>query len=198
MVLCKCYCLVQYLSIVKYLVQFFLVYFFVAAADAQQDFVLLKKNGYTINRFYAGKPISIYTKNNILYKGFVDKCKHDSIFIKVGYTGLVAAGFGSKLDTIIVGYVAVPIHDISLIPAKKISAADVGNVVFKMGFIAAGLSVVNQFNINEPLIYLVQFTSAIAINIGAGFIKPFHKKRPKGYVIGKKYTLEYIDLSLPK
>lgn len=182
----------------KLTIVLFFLFFISHSLHAQNDFVLLKKKGYTIGRFFTGSPVKVYTKNNTLYEGYVSVCKNDSIFIHLGYMGLVPTMFGSTIDTIFLGYIPIAVKDISLIPAKRISAADAGNTIFKLAFIGLGVALVNQFNIRVPTIYLVQFVSGVAINFGAQFIKPFRNKRPKGYRIGKKYTLEYIHLSAPK
>ncbi|WP_298411687.1 hypothetical protein [Hydrotalea sp.] len=161
---------------------------------SQNDFVLLKKNGYTIDRFYNGKPITVYTKNQNTYSGFVFFCRDDSIIIHLGYMGLKPTLFGNTIDSVFMGFVTIAVKDIAIIPAKRMTDADIGNLIFKAGFIIGGIAVVNQFNIPVPTIYLAQFASALAINFATQYIKPFKNKHPPGYTIGKKFTLEYIHL----
>ncbi|MGC8751426.1 hypothetical protein [Hydrotalea sp.] len=161
---------------------------------AQNDFVLLKKNGYTIDRFFNGKPITVYTKDKNTYSGFVFFCRDDSIIIHLGYMGLKPTAFGSTIDSIFMGFVTIAVKDIAIIPAKRMTSADVGNLLFKAGVIIGGIAIVNQFNLTVPSIYLAQFGSAVALNFITNYLQPFKNKQPPGYKIGKKFTLEYIHL----
>ena len=165
---------------------------------AQNDFVVLKKNGITIERYYKGAPIHVYSSENFLYEGFVSKCFNDTIKIHLGYIGLKAKGFGTTIDTIFTGYVNIAIKDIVMIPKHRTTFADIGNLVFKIGVIAGGIVGVSQINIEPPTIYLAQFLSAALLNFVAGVVKPFHHNKLTGYYLGKKYTLEYINLTTSK
>ncbi|MDE3234388.1 MAG: hypothetical protein KGO81_00430 [Bacteroidota bacterium] len=182
----------------KFLVFLLLSFFFLTSLHAQNDFVLLKKNGYTIDHYFKGSPIAVYTKQHETFQGYVAFCRNDSIFIHIGYKGLKPTMFGSVIDTIYLGMVAVNIHDVAIIPARRISAADVGNTLFKLLFIAGGVVAVNQINIEQPTVYLVQFAAGVVINYAIYLIKPFKNKKPKGYRIGKKFQLEYVPLSIAK
>ena len=108
--------------------------------------------------------------------------------------GLKPTTFGSTIDSVFMGFVTIAIKDIAIVPAKRMTAADVGNLLFKAGFIIGGIAIVNQFNIPVPTIYLAQFASALAINFATNYVQPFKNKHPPGYKIGKKFTLEYIHL----
>jgi hypothetical protein len=165
---------------------------------AQNDFVVLKKRGITIDRFYGGSPIKVYTKDDYLFEGWVSKCFHDTIRIHLGYMGLVGKGFGTTIDSVFTGYVDVPVKDITLIPAKRLTAAQIGNFLIKLGIIAGGVIGVNQLNISAPGIYLAQFGAAIVLNFAANLIHPFSNSKPSGYHLGKKFTLVFFDLSNSK
>jgi len=165
---------------------------------AQNDFVVLKKRGITIDRFYIGSPIHVYTKDDYLFEGWVSKCFHDTIRIHLGYMGLVGKGFGTTIDSVFTGYADVPVKDITLIPAKRITGAQIGNFLIKLGLIAGGVIGVNQLNISAPGIYLAQFGAAIVLNFAVNLIHPFRDSKPSGYHLGKKFTLAYIDLTTSK
>ena len=167
-------------------------------AFAQNDFVVLKKRGITIERFYGGSPIKVYTKDDYLFEGWVSKCFHDTIRIHLGYMGLVGKGFGTTIDSVFTGYADVPLKDITIIPSKRLTTAQIGNFLIKLGIIAGGVMGINQLNISAPGIYLAQFGAAIALNFASNLIHPFRNSKPPGYHLGKKFTLAYIDLSTSK
>jgi hypothetical protein len=165
---------------------------------SQNDFVVLKKKGITIERYFKGAPIHVYSNENFLYEGFVSKCFNDTIRIHLGYIGLVAKGFGTTIDTIFTGYANIAVKNIVLIPKKRTTIADIGNLAFKIGIIAGGIIGVSQIQIEPPTIYLAQFASAAVLNFVAGVVKPFRHNKLTGYYLGKKYTLEYINLTTSK
>lgn len=162
---------------------------------AQSDFVILKKRGITIERYYKGNQMKFYTVEGYLIEGFIRYCKNDSIFLRLGTIGLVPSGFGSKVDTILFGFYQTHIRDITLIPTNNISAATIGNFIFKLGILAGAIVAVNNITIEQNLKNLVQYTSLFAINIVVAQATIFKRKKPTGYKLGKKYQLHYIGIS---
>ncbi len=161
---------------------------------SQQSFVVLKKRGIPIDRFYKGSHMKFYTVENYLIEGFVRYFKNDSIFLRLGTVTLVSSGFGSKIDTVVYGFYQTHIKDIVLIPNNNVSAAGIGNLLFKVlilgGLVVAG----NNLNLPTNTKNVVQYTSIVAINFIVAQATLFKRKRVSGYKMGKKYTLYFINM----
>ena len=162
---------------------------------AQADFAVLKKRGTTIKRYYKGNPISFYTVDGYFIEGYISKFKNDSIFMRLGHTGIVQSGFSTKLDTVFFGDYKVHVNDIKLIPNKNISAASIGNTIFKIGILAACVVAGNNINVEQKWKNVIQYTSVVGINVLLAQATLFKRKRAAGYQLGKKYKLEYIAIS---
>ena len=82
------------------------------ALSQKSDFIVLKKrNNRTLKTYYPGEFISAVTYNGFPINGYIKDIRHDSIILLQQQRQLVAAEFGSELDT--VSYVmAVDYHDI--------------------------------------------------------------------------------------
>ncbi|MFL9481863.1 hypothetical protein ACI6Q2_03735 [Chitinophagaceae bacterium LWZ2-11] len=161
---------------------------------SQNDFVVLQKRDMNIMRFYTGAPISFYTNEMVPIQGWVSKCIHDSIYVRIGYMGLVARGFGTTIDTIITAKGGFALSEIKLIAKKRLSAADVGNTIVKLVLLGVSVVAVNNLNIEPPTSYLVDFAAGIGISFGISALNIF-PRRPTGYHIGKKYKLVFIHIS---
>ena len=162
---------------------------------AQSDFVVLKKRDIAIQRYYKGSALKFYTVDGYLIEGYVSMFKNDSIFMRLGHTGIVPSCFSSKLDTIFLGNYKVHIKDITLIPNNNISAAGIGNTIFKMGLLAACVVAGNNINVEQKWKNVIQYTSVVGINVLLAQATLFKRKRVAGYQLGKKYKLEYIAIS---
>jgi hypothetical protein len=65
------------------------------------DFIVLKKrNNRTIKTYYPGAFISAHTYNGFAVNGFIKEIRNDSLIILQEETRLVAADFGSIVDTV--------------------------------------------------------------------------------------------------
>jgi len=82
------------------------------ALSQKSDFIVLKKrNNRTLKTYYPGAFISAVTYNGFPINGFIKDIRHDSIIIHQEQRQLVAAEFGSELDT--VSYMlSINYHDI--------------------------------------------------------------------------------------
>lgn len=176
-----------------------MVVFFCASAFAQNDFVVLQKKGRTIERYFAGNNISLYTNDGFMVSGNIKKCVQDTLFLEIPITREIPTIFGIALDT--TGYTSykMPIGQIGLIPAARLSGAKVGNLVVRAGILIGSIFLVNKIHVSENpnANYAIQFFSAVAVNIGMGFVRPFGKGKPTGYHIGKKYQLVMLKVSNP-
>jgi hypothetical protein len=159
------------------------------------DYVVLKKKGITIKRYRQGEAINFYAVDGTFIEGYISKFKHDSIFMRLGHTGIMAAEFGTKLDTMFFGDYQIHVKDVKLIPNKNISAASIGNFLFKMGLLAGCIVAGNNINVEQKWKNLIQYSSLIGINILVAEATLFKRKRVSGYQMGRKYQLEFISLS---
>ena len=65
------------------------------------DFIVLKKrNNRTLKTYYPGAFISAHTYNGFFVNGFIKEIRNDSLIILQEETRLVAAEFGSIVDTV--------------------------------------------------------------------------------------------------
>lgn len=168
---------------------------FSCALFAQSNFVVLKKRGMPVERYYKGSHMQFYTVENYLIEGFVRYCKNDSIFLRLGTVTLVPSAFGSKIDTVYYGFYQVHIKDITLIPNNNISAASIGNFLFKIGLLAGGIVLGNNINAQPAIRNVIQYTSVTAINIIVAQATLFKRKKASGYKLGKKYRLHFININ---
>jgi hypothetical protein len=165
--------------------------------DAQTNYVVLKKRGLPIKRFYNNSYIQFYSAENYFIEGFVRYCKNDSIFIRLGTVSLVGSGFGTKIDTLLYGFYQIHVNDVKLIPNNHISAASIGNFFIKLGVLGGAIVTVNNIDLQPNIRNVVQYISVGLINILVAKATLFKRKRPEGYLLGKKYKLEYISISDP-
>lgn len=172
----------------------FVAVLFSTTLFAQSNFVVLKKRSMPIERFYKGSHMQFYTVENYLIEGFVRYCKNDSVFLRLGTVTLVSGGFGTKIDTVYYGFYQVHIKDIVLIPSNNISAASIGNFLFKLGLLAGGIVAGNNINLQPNIRNIVQYTSVVGINIIVAQATLFKRKRVSGYKLGKKYKLHFVNI----
>ena len=176
-----------------------LCFCFLQQSFAQQDFIILQKNGKTIERYFPGNSISFYTDEGFLISGILKKVRNDSLYLDIPVTIDIQTMFGVVQDTTGYNYFKTNVKNIALIPAKRLTAAKVGNIAVKAAVLVGSIFLVNKIHIanNPNATYAVQFFSAAGINVGMAFINPFHAHRPTGYKIGRKYKLFYMHVSKP-
>lgn len=176
-----------------------LCFFFIHHSFAQQDFIILQKNGKTIERYFPGNSISFYTNEGFLVNGILKKVRNDSLYLDIPITMDIQTMFGVVQDTTGFNYFNINVKNIALIPEKRLTAAKVGNIAAKAVVLVGSIFLANKIHIqnNPNATYAVQFFSAAGINVGMAFISPFHTRKPTGYKIGRKYKLVYMHVSIP-
>lgn len=167
------------------------------AASAQIDYVLLQKRDRTIQRYYAGYNIDVYTKQDQYISGIVDKCRNDSIFIKVGSKEVIPTGFGGgRVEWVTKGYIGIHINDIAIIPKKsRLTWASVGNMALKVVVLAGCIWGVNSIHTDYKAAYVIGYTGTILTSVLISQVNIFHNRKPAGYHIGKKFKLKYVNLT---
>jgi hypothetical protein len=171
---------------------------FSISSNAQNDFVLLKKNDRTIQRFFKDNSIDFYTKDGNHLSGIINKFHGDTLYLAFPQTRMVMTQFGTTMnDTTGFNYFNIPLRDISIIAANRLSAATVGNIILKIGVLAASIILINKIHVNglPQNTYAVQYGAGILLNVGMLFINPFKQHHPSGFVIGKKYQL--VEINMP-
>lgn len=164
----------------------------VITATAQDGYFVIKKNYKVIERIQPGKAIAFATPEYMQVQGWVRRCTKDSIFIMLGYMGLVNAGMGMKIDSVKLGMAKFSTRDIGTFLHKRITLSQVGNSLFRVGVIVGAIVGASQINGDMNTRLLVQFGAAALANFTIGAITPFRDRKPVGYRIGKKYQLEFI------
>lgn len=73
------------------------------SGNAQQsDYIIIKKhNNKTLKTYFSGSFISAFTYDGFHLNGFITAIRNDSIIVRQHETHLVAANFGSKIDTLV-------------------------------------------------------------------------------------------------
>jgi hypothetical protein len=171
---------------------------FSISSHAQNDFVLLKSGDLTIHRFFKDNSIDFYTTDGNHLTGIINKFHGDSVYLSLPQTRETMTQFGTtRFDTTGFDYFSVPLRDISIIAANRLSAATVGNIVLKIAVLAGSIILINKIHVNglPQNTYAVEYGAGIALNVGMLFLNPFKKHGPSGYKIGKKYQL--VEINMP-
>jgi hypothetical protein len=167
------------------------------ASFSQIDYVVLQKRDRTIERYYAGNNIEVYTKQDQYISGIIDKCRNDSIFIIVGSKEVVPTGFGGgKLQWVTKGYIGISVDDIAIIPKHgRVTWAGVGNTALKVIVLVGCIWGVNSIHTDYKAAYAIGYGATIVAGLLMSQMTIFHSKKPPGYHIGKKFKLKYINLT---
>lgn len=155
----------------------------------------MKKHDRTIERYYSGTSIHIYTTYDQFIDGIVDKCRNDSIYIKVQSEELVPTAFGSRKELVNWGYIGVALKEIAIIPHKRLSLASVGNTAVGLVVLAGGIIGINSIHTTEKGDYAIGYVASAGLGLLLSQLHFFKQRKPTGYTIGKKYTLQYIKIS---
>ncbi len=163
---------------------------------AQNDFLLLKKHNKTIAHYFKGDAIGVYTKDCALINGILKKCSGDTLYINIPVTQNYATIFGNAVDTTGYNYFKINVQDVAMIPAQRLNATTIGNIIVRAGVLITSIWAVNKIHINgnRQNTYAVQFLAAGAVNVAAAYAAPFKNSRPTGYKIGRKFKLVYISM----
>ncbi len=166
--------------------------------QAQEDFILIKKRYKTVERFTKGYFINCQLKNEQWVSGYIQQIKDDSIFIRPFQEQYYVNRWG--LISIDTGYLdkwGFAVKDISAIPRKNQSLGFIKNGSFlQIGALGyAALNIINGIAYKEPLFKNGnQNKLAIAAGVfAAGKVLQWNYSTILR--IGKKYRIEYIQLS---
>ena len=176
-----------------------ILFFYGTMLTAQpNDFILLKKNNKTIARYFAGSAIELTTNNGAYITATITAVKNDSLFLKenVVRQAYTAMGF-YVLDTVGTYYYQYHYKEIKAIGKTTGRHFDFsGSGASLMGggmvlMLASGIVYLADRNKFSP-----ELLGAAAALTGIGYL--LIKTSGKGKVIGKKYSLLYVNSSAGK
>ncbi|MFZ9301675.1 MAG: hypothetical protein ACO23V_11965 [Chitinophagaceae bacterium] len=184
----------------KKILAYFTLFFFIneVCGQASLDMVVLRnKQNRTIKSYFSGIPITFADNTGQVISGVVKKVLRDSLYIQQYDIRRSATMWGTPVqDT--VGAYTLKFHSNEIVWIKKNRGTiePIRNgTVFMIGGLGYGLlHSINAAYLGEPILW-----SNLAVAGGAiagGYI--MKKLRSNRYVIGKKYTLNYIDATPPR
>jgi hypothetical protein len=175
-----------------------LIFFSLTAYSQSADFIQLKKKGKIIHTFFAGSAIEFTTTSGSHIAALINGIKNDSLYLQefvMQYIPTIAGTY--ILDTIGSYHYKFNYHQINAIgaaPKHGFNFKGSGASLFGGGIL---------LTLASGVIYLAdrkKFSSPLLIAaVGLGTLGYFWAKSGgKGFIIGKKYTLAYVDMSNTK
>lgn len=157
------------------------------------DMVVLRDaNNRTVKSYFQGIPITFGSTSGKYVEGTIRKIERDSIFIQRYDVRRAMTMWGTQVqDTVGIFLMAYHTNEIAWIrkPKAKFEFVRNGTLFMLGGGAYTVLHLVNAAYLGEPVVWS---TVGIAVGIAAaGFV--MHKLRKRQYVIGRGYTLKYIN-----
>ncbi|MFT3702236.1 MAG: hypothetical protein QM802_07695 [Agriterribacter sp.] len=172
----------------------FLCFFSISAFSQQSDFLSLRKNGYTIKNYFKGTTFDFVHVNGSPVSGIIDRIYKDTVYMYVYDVRMSPTPWGTRFaDTIGKYDMKFNFKEIAAIPKPSKGFEFIRNgTIFMVGGVAyALLHTVNgliQKSKIEPRV--------LAISGGVALVGlTMRKLRKYYYTIGKRYTLEYIQMT---
>lgn len=157
---------------------------------AQSGFLLLKKNNQTIQTYFPGNEIGFTTRSGTNHSGRIMSLKSDSLLLKA-YSLFPNSDFNGKMDTITKYLLPLAIADIGYLErtGRRFNWQASGAALFGGGtllLLAGGVSWLADRDKFSPTLM-----AATALLAATGYLMMRKGNRP--IVIGKKYTLQYVE-----
>ena len=174
----------------------FLAFFYSLGAMGQSDLLVLKKNNRTIQSFFPGSEI-MFSANLRYYDAYVTSIERDSIFLVQYDVRQVPTNLGVYiLDTVAKYYFSVSYKDITEFGRnrKNFNWAASGGTLFGGGILltTAGLA---TWIFSKPKTRYYASPGLVAGSAALAAIGYLIMKKGSGNIkLGKKYTLDYINL----
>ncbi len=178
----------------KQLLTFFLFLPFCCTAQSS-DFLILKKKSKTLKYFYSGSNIEFVTNNGAYRNALINAIKNDSLYLQEFYVVRRPTTLGTfVLDTAGSFHYKYHYKDIHSFGPKKQKGFNIsGSGAALMGggtllTLASGVSYLADKGKFSPGLL------AAAVGLGGiGYL--MNKSAGKGMIIGKKYSLQYMDMN---
>lgn len=167
-----------------------------AAFSQQSDFISLKKNGRTIKNYFTGSSFDFVHANGSMVSGIIDRIYKDTLYMYQYDIRMSPTPWGTRFaDTIGKYDLKYSFREIAAIPKPGKGFEFIRNgTLFMVGGIGyAALHTINgliQKSKIEP--------ATLAISGGVALVGfGMRKLRKYYYTIGKKYTIDYVQLTSP-
>ncbi|HEX6914558.1 MAG TPA: hypothetical protein VF145_04930 [Chitinophagaceae bacterium] len=168
---------------------------FCASAQTEDFFLLKKRSGKTIERFYTGTFIQFISKDQKIVEGLIRRVRHDSVWIAHQQIARGFTAIGSVLtDTITYEARRFAVSDIYAIrkTGNRFSEASLAGLMMLGSAGYAGLHIINSL-INKETINGSNLIAASVIFLGGVLINQLHRDY---YYIGRKYRILYIPAAV--
>lgn len=170
------------------------LFIFHKAFSQQSDFISLKKNGRTIKNYFTGSSFEFVHANGSMVSGFINRIYKDTLYMYLYDIRMTPTPWGTRFaDTVGKYDLKYSFKEIVAIPkpGKGFEFIRNGSIFMIGGVGYAALHTINgliQKSKIEP--------SVLAISGGVALVGfTMRKLRKYYYTIGKKYTIEYVQLT---
>lgn len=162
-----------------------------------QDFLVLKKNGRTIDKYFADSYITLFKDKNTPVGGYIQSINNDTITIKQFYTRRAGNPNGLMyVDTVWLPVNKIDVNNIYAFPRKRSSFEYIKNgALFKIG--SGGYIFLNLANALINKLPAFDETNTKRLSVAAGLFgagEILHLLRPKIIVTGKKYQVVLVQM----
>lgn len=178
----------------KYLLPFFLMLSTIGFAQTT-DFLILKKKDRPVKYFYAGSQIEFVSTDGAYRNTIITAIKNDSIYLQEFLIRRVPTIFGSYINdtagSFRYTYHYKQVHSFGKVPQKGFNVSGSGAALMGGGILltlASGVSYIADKEKFSP-----ELLGAAAALATAGYF--MSRSGRNGWVIGKKYTLQYMDMT---
>lgn len=160
----------------------------------QSDFISLQKKGRSIKSYFKGSAFEFVHINGSAVSGYIDRIYRDTLFMYVYDIRMTPNPWGTRFaDTIGKVNLRFGLNEVAAIPRPGQGFEFIRNgTLFMIG--GGGYAFLHTFNglIQKRKIY----PSTLAISGGVALVGfTMRKFRKYYYVIGKKYTISYVQLT---
>lgn len=193
---------ISFFSTKNFMKTLLLILFFISAsAQAQQaDFIMLKKHNKTVTTFYSGMHISFTSESGAyLDDAYINGIKNDTLYVQQFIIQYLPTNIGTFIiDTVGSYHYKYDYNQITVIGQKQRTNFNV------KGSGAALLGGGALIALASGVVYLAdreKFSAPLLLaSVGLGTLGYFMAKGKKGngLVIGKKYKLQYMNMSNQK
>ncbi len=170
---------------------------FVSSAQAQGDMVVIRKHNQSIKTFMAGSFVTFFTASGEEISANIASIRNDSLFFREVQVRQVMTNFGvPRLDTVATGLRGIHYQEIAALPKpRKFSQLSIPKLLMVGGAGFVAINLANSIYLNYPPFEKDNFTNNLLPAFGA-FVTGFaiSKLTSSYYAIGKKYTVQYIQV----
>jgi len=171
------------------------IFLLLSKISAAQDFIVLKKKSRVIQTWFTGQHIYAQLNNGSWINALINKIQSDTLYLQPFSTPIVLNRFGMPVtDTVFYGMIKISPNSLHAFPKNESVPYVKNGLLLQLG--GGGyllLNVINTLSNNEPVFGSKNISkiSLAAAVLAIGTI--IHATHKSGYIIGKKYHIEYIS-----